>query len=147
MEVVCNDPIFGKMSYKHRWFKQDKFYLFGADWTVSVVARAYSGRPITDRQRESYKRFIEQMDLIADDVSELIMEHVNSNCEEFAAAWPGARMVNCAEDLQSIVRPTSLVFNQDGSVLILFDCVWDEEHGLGVQVFPDYKIGSQDVFL
>ena len=147
MEVTCNDAVFGEMSYKHRWYKQDKISLFGTEWAISTVAKAYSGKPITDQQRDSYNRFTKQATTIAAHAAALIIEYINSNCEELSLTWAGARMVNRAEDLPGIVQPTSLLFKQDGTTLILFNCAWDEEHGLAVQVFPDYEIGCQDVFL
>jgi hypothetical protein len=46
-----------------------------------------------------------------------------------------------------IVSLRTILFQRDGSCVLLCDCVLDQEHGLGIQVLPDYKIGSQDVFL
>lgn len=147
MEVTYDDPVFGQMSYKHRWYKLDTISLFETEWSISIVAKAYSGKLITDQQRDSYKRFLDESNEIADNVSALIIKYINSNCEELAATWAGSRMVNDAKDLIGIVRPTSLLFKQDGTALFLFDCVWDEEHGLAVQLFPAYEVGSQDAFL
>ena len=56
-------------------------------------------------------------------------------------------MIKLASDLAAIVKPRTLLFKQDGTALVLLDCPWDEEHGLAVQLIPEFAIGSQDVFL
>lgn len=147
MEVKCSDPVFGEMNYRHRWYKKDTISLFSKEWNVTVAAKAYSGKPISDSQRDSYKQFVKQYGSYAEKIRSLITEYINKNCVGLAATWSGARMVKNAEDLIGIVRPTSVLFKQDGSVIVLFDCVWDEEHGIAVQIIPTFDIGSQDVFL
>ena len=110
-------------------------------------AKAYSGKPITDAQRESYARYKANEKEIAQTVAEVITDYVNTNCNELAETWMGARMVSSVSDLADIVTPKTLLFTQTGDALLLLDCAWDIEHGLGVQIFPEYKIGSQDCFL
>ena len=56
-------------------------------------------------------------------------------------------MITSSSDLANITIPKTFLFKQNGDFLVLFDCVWDIEHGLAVQVFPEYKIGTQDCFL
>lgn len=109
--------------------------------------KAYSGKPITDAQRESYARYKANEKEIAQTVAEVITDYVNTNCNELAETWMGARMVSSVSDLADIVTPKTLLFTQTGDALLLLDCAWDIEHGLGVQIFPEYKIGSQDCFL
>lgn len=147
MEAAYTDAVFGEMKYKHRWYKMDKIDLFGKAWEVTVAAKAYSGKPISDAQRNSYKKFLVSQDAFSAKISEMIMCFINQNCEELSATWFGARMVKAANDLSEIVRPRTLLFMQDGAALILLDCPWDEEHGLAVQFIPEFAIGSQDIFL
>lgn len=147
MEATYTDAVFGEMKYKHRWYKVDKIDLFGKTWEVTVAAKAYSGKPISDAQRNSYKKFLVSPDVFSAKISEMIMGFINQNCEELSATWFGARTVKTANDLSGIVRPRTLLFMQDGAALILLDCPWDEEHGLAVQFIPEFAIGSQDIFL
>ena len=44
MEVICNDPNFGKMKYKHRWYKTETVPFFNKEWQVTIAAKAYSGK-------------------------------------------------------------------------------------------------------
>lgn len=147
MEVTYTDSVFGEMKYKHRWYKIEKCALFHKEWDITVAAKAYSGKPITDAQRESYARYKANEKEIAQTVAEVITDYVNTNCNELAETWMGARMVSSVSDLADIVTPKTLLFTQTGDALLLLDCAWDIEHGLGVQIFPEYKIGSQDCFL
>jgi len=39
-----------------------------------------------------------------------------------------------------------MIFFADGKYGILFDCEWDNEHGLAISL-PDYTIGPQDMLL
>lgn len=147
MDATINDAVFGEMKYKHRWYKDAQIALFGKAWNVTVVAKAYSGKAITDTQRNSYQWYNAHSEEISSKIAELIINYINTNCEELAISWFGARRVGTAAELDGIVTPTSLLVKQDGTMLVLFNCVWDEEHGFAVQIYPDYAIGSQDVFL
>lgn len=40
MEATCKDIVFGEMSYKHRWYKQQTISMFGKEWTITVAAKA-----------------------------------------------------------------------------------------------------------
>ena len=58
-EAKCNDTVFGEMTYKHRWYKEQEISIFGKIWNTTVVAKAYSGKTITNKQQDSYTKFIE----------------------------------------------------------------------------------------
>ena len=146
MEVKVTDAIFGEMTYKHRWYKDITLQLFAKEWSVTLVAKAYSGKPITDEQRTSFTAFQEKEKEYADIAGNLVMEYINANCEELAATWLGVRTVSNIEELNQIVVPKTLLIKQDGTTLLLLDCPWDE-HGLAVQFIPEVSIGSQDIYL
>lgn len=46
-----------------------------------------------------------------------------------------------------VVTPKTLLCQLDGSVVLLLDCLWDEEMGLGIQLYPHIEIADQDSFL
>jgi hypothetical protein len=135
------------MTYKHRWFKKETVDLFGKKWDLTIAAKSYSGKPITDEQRNSYTDFLTKAKEYDTQTAELIMQYINDNCEEFSLTWFGARKVSSQIELSEIVVPKTILFKPDGTTLILLDCPWDEEHGLAVQLTPEYAVGSQDLFL
>lgn len=146
MEMTCKDPVFGEMAYRHRWYKTIKLYMFGKEWDVGVAAKAYSGKSITEEQRRSYSEFFDKIEAMVDIIGENIKKYVNENLYELATDWIGARSVGSVNELAQMVVPKTLLFKQDGTTIMLFDCVW-EEHGIAVKTMPEIAIGSQDIFL
>lgn len=145
MNATHIDPVLGEMQYKHRWYKEATLLLFGIDWNITIAAKAYSGKPITDRQRVSYKQFNDHISEMTDIIANLLVKYINDNCEEFALYWSGAKKISHVNELARIVKPKTLLIQQDGTTLLLFDCPWDE-HGIAVQVIPETQIGPQDMF-
>ena len=146
-ELMCSDAVFGDMSYKYNWHKKQNVALFGHTWEVSVVARAYSGKNITEEQQKSYAQFINAEDKYANEIGEALTKYVNDNLHELAINWGSARKMESIESLCQVVTPKTILFKQNGSAVVLMDCVWDIENGIGVEIIPEIKIGSQDLFL
>ncbi len=147
MNNYIDDPVFGHMEYRHRWFKTDEYEMFGKKWTLTVAAKAYSGKPITDAERASYQKFQENQQETLALLSQKVTDYINNNLEELRFNWPAAKKVQDVSELSAIVMPTSLLFKQDGTTLMLFECVWDSDAGFAVQIYPDWEMGRQDLFL
>lgn len=49
--------------------------------------------------------------------------------------------------VSTVLMPTSLLLKQDGTTLLLFECAWDTDAGFAVQIYPDWEMGRQDLFL
>lgn len=147
MDTKCIDAVFGEMTYKHRWVKEDKEVFFGKEEEIKIVAKAYSGKPITDEQRDAYSRYLSNNDEIKRTVEDQLMGYINNNIEELAEYWVGARKIEKIEELANVVSVKTVLFKQDGTTLILMECAWDVENGVAVKVYPDVAVGSQDLFL
>lgn len=147
METSCNDAVFGIMQYKHRWIKRQTISAFGKEWEVTVAAKAYSGKPITKEQQDAYTRFTENESAEIATIENTILAYVNDNIKELSAEWVGARKISVISDLAQVVTPKTILFKQDGTTIMLLDCAWDVEAGLAVKLYPELKIGSQDLFL
>lgn len=147
METLCNDTVFGVMKYKHRWIKKRTLSLFGKVWEVTVAAKAYSGKAITKEQQDAYKKFSENESIEIATIERTILAYVNDNIRELSIEWVGARKISTITDLAQVVTPRTILFKQDGTTIVLLDCVWDVEAGIGVKLYPEVKIGSQDLFL
>lgn len=146
MNVMINDAVFGEMTYTHRWSKKESFSFFGKNWDITVVAKAFSGKPISDEQRASYQWLKENLAQTDEMLYEIVSRYINDNCQQFAVYWSGARMVNTPSDLAQIIELKTILIKQDGTLLILSDCPWDE-HGIAIQLKPTTEIGPQDMFL
>lgn len=147
MEVSYKDSAFGEMTYKHRWYKRQLISLFGKKWNITIAAKAYSRKPITEAQQNSYMNFWKNKDEMANIIAEKLREYINTNIQELAAYWVGARTVNSIKELTQMTTPKTLLFKQDGATIMLLDCVWDEDHGVAVKLTPNVAVGSQDLFL
>ena len=121
MNNYIDDPVFGHMEYRHRWFKTDEYEIFGKKWTLTVAAKAYSGKPITDAERASYQKFQENQQETLALLSQKVTDYINNNLEELRFNWPAAKKVQDVSALSAIIMPTSLLFKQDGTTLMLFD--------------------------
>ena len=147
MEAICKDSVFGEMAYKHRWYKQQSLSMFGREWTITIAAKAYSGKPITEEQQKAYSYFMENEKEMIDIIGEQLKCYVNENLSTLAEYWVSARNVTNISELAQMVTPKTLLFKQDGSTLMLLDCVWDVESGMAVKLTPNIEVGSQDLFL
>ena len=147
MNNYINDPVFGHMEYHHRWYKTDEYEMFERRWQISVVAKANSGKPITEAERASYKRFQENKQAMLNLLAEKVIEFINENFDVLRFNWPEAKKIQDASELSTVLMPTSLLFKQDGTTLLLFECAWDTDAGFAVQIYPDWEMGRQDLFL
>lgn len=147
MEATCIDNVFGEMSYNHRWCKKQLISMFDKDWTITIAAKAYSGKPITEEQKKAYSYFMDNEKRMTDTVGEQLKSYVNENLSSLAEYWISARTVINISELAQMVTPKTLLFKQDGTMIMLLDCVWDIEGGMAVKLVPDIAVGSQDLFL
>ena len=147
MNSTCVDAVFGEMTYKHRWFKEQTMIIFAKEWTIIVAANAYSGKPITEAEQNSYKLYMENEEKTIALIEEQLKQYINGNLTELSEYWLGARRVEQVNDLSSILTPRTLLFAQDGTTVMLFDCAWDIENGIAVRISPEMKVGSPDCFL
>ncbi|MBR5487467.1 MAG: hypothetical protein IKV70_05815 [Phascolarctobacterium sp.] len=147
MEMKCNDIVFGEMIYKHRWYKNGSVSLFGCDWDIVIAVQALSGGPINKSQQECYLRYQKEALVIRQKVEQCIINYINNNIDWLALSWMNARKIVSPYDLADVVSPSTLLFKQDGTTLILFNCAWDKEHGIAIKLYPEFEIGLQDMFL
>ena len=132
MEKKCQDAVFGTMTYKHGWRKKETLTLFEKEWPVTISAAAYREEPITQEEKSSYQNFVEHTTKLMK-IAEQQLKEYDPNSE--------------AESLENYVTPKTLLFQQDGTTLLLLECTWDDENGIAVKLLPEIAIGAQDLFL
>ena len=143
MDNKCKDPAFGDMVYKHRWQKTETIKMFESEWDITIVAKAYSNKPISVEQQISYESYKKNEEKTLQRLSAKIAEYV----EEFSSELEAEGIkVTSFKDLSKVVKPKTLMFRQDGTAIMLLDFVLDEEHGIGIDL-TSLEIGSQDLFL
>ena len=111
MNNYIDDPVFGHMEYRHRWFKTDEYEIFGKKWTLTVAAKAYSGKPITDAERASYQKFQENQQETLALLSQKVTDYINSVCFQskkvlkFKHFWPAYDIISAKESCDSAQKP------------------------------------------
>lgn len=138
---TCVDVVFGEMTYHHRWHKKDVITLFEKEWEITVAAKAYSGKPISENQRQSYQLFCNNKEQILSDIMSTVSKYIEEYVSENKFTEGDKEALMTAE----IVTPRTLLFKQNGEAILLCDFKWDE-HGLGIDI-NTLQIGSQDIFL
>lgn len=143
MDNKCKDPVFGDMIYNHRWQKTETIKMFEREWNIAVVAKAYSNKPISVEQQNSYESYKNNEDKTMQRLSAKIAEYVKLFSSELESE--GIKVLSL-KDLSKVVKPKTLLFRQDGTAIMLLDFVLDEEHGIGIDL-DSLEIGNQDLFL
>lgn len=143
----CSDPVFGEMTYEYSWKKEQDISLFGKTYKIIVSAAAFKEKPITTEEQNAYAKFMKNEKRICSEIENDLIGYINSNIDEISEAWNGAHPVKSAQELALLLKPQILLFKRKGKTVLLMDCVWDTEHGLGIEIYPERMIGSQDIFL
>lgn len=138
------DLVFGEMEYDHGWTKQQDITFLDKVCDVEIFVTAYTGESIVGKQCESYKFFIENQGKINSELPKLIQNYIDKNKKEIKVYYPEIENIT---NLSDIVRLKTILFERDGHIIFLCDTSWNEENGIGIQVYPEYKIDIQDVFL
>lgn len=138
-DQTCNSTTFGKMTYNHGWCRNDKISIFGNIYPLKILVAAYSGKPITDKQERAYRIFSKDKDKYLGTVGDALRKYVKNN--NITAS------VVDDDELRDEVTPKTLLITQAGMVVLLLECKWDAEHGIGVELLPKVTVGSQDSFL
>lgn len=143
MEKKCQDAVFGTMTYKHGWWKKETMTLFEKARPITISAAAYCEEPITQEERTSYQNFMAHIDQLTKTAERELKEYVHENLAELKEYDPNVD----ADRLENYVTPKTLLFQQDGTTLLLLECTWDIENGIAIKLLPEVAIGAQDLFL
>lgn len=144
MGEKITDSIFGEMEYDYGWTKKQEIHFLDKVFIIEIFASAYIGELITKKQRDNYKYFMENKEKINSELPKVIQNYINENIEDIRLYFPE---IDDIKKLSDIVRPNALLFDLKGRIVFLCDVSWDEENGIGIEVFPEYKVDIQDIFL
>lgn len=144
MSEIIADPVFGEMEYDYGWTKKQEIHFLDKVFIIEIFASAYTGELITEKQRDNYKYFMENKEKINFELPKVIQNYINENIEDIRLYYPE---IDNIRKLSDIVRPNALLFDLKGRIVFLCDVSWDEENGIGIEIFPEYKVDIQDIFL
>jgi len=142
METI-NDIVFGEMSYNHGWVNRKKLKFWGEiiDFKIKVVT--YEENIILESQREDYQYFESNLEEISNETYDAVKQYIEDYWDEDIKPYlPDG--VN--KDVKELVKPKTILFDEENVFGILCDCLWDE-HGIAIQILPEIEVGPQDMFL
>ena len=131
--MKIQDPVFGNMEYIHYWRKMEEINFWNRDIQVIIAAKAYRQRPITEEQRTSYQYFEKNKKIIEKRSKAMLEKYMMDN--------------DVILQEENIPDLETILFTKTGEIIFLFACKWEQEHGFAIQVYPEYKMGTQDLFL
>lgn len=147
MEMTYTDAVFGTMKYRHQWYKDEILRLFGKQWNIVIAAQAYTDEPIVEAEQKTYQYVKAHMESIQKEIETRFIIYVNDNIADIQEELREIHQITKAEELAGILTPKIFLFQKNGNAVLLLDCLWDEENGMAIQVYPDYEIADQDAFL
>lgn len=131
--LKIQDPVFGNMEYIHYWRKNEEINFWNRDIQVIIAAKTYRQRPITKEQRTSYQYFEKNRKMIEKRSKAMLEKYMMDN--------------DVILQEENIPDLETVLFTKTGEIILLFTCKWEPEHGFAIQVYPKYKMGTQDLFL
>lgn len=127
---MSKDTLMDGFSFDYSWVKRFELRFEGESFQVELSLWSPDKEPPTDEQKAALSLFVEKQASFEERAGQLLSAYV----QQEGIANPKA-------------APTTLLFQQDGSFGLLFDCSWDEEHGVVVVLHPEEQVGVQDIFL
>lgn len=141
MENIIDD-VFGEMTYNHGWVNRKKIQLWGEviDFKIKVVT--YEQNIVLESQREDYQYFMSNLERLSNETLIEVKKYIEDNKHDIYPYLPD----NIKYDVKELVKPKTILFDEENVFGILCDCLWDE-HGIGIQILPNIEVGPQDILL
>ncbi|SFC99637.1 DUF6985 domain-containing protein [Clostridium uliginosum] len=141
-----NDEALGLLTYNRGWTKEDVLKWWGHDMRLKIVVSAYENESVNVNQRQGYLSFKENLLNISDISLKKTKEYIQEMKNE---VLPYINFDEIPDDILKIVKPSSILILESGSIGVLCDCSWDMEHGMAILISDKQKIdvGPQDILL
>lgn len=136
MEMIEN-KVFGKLTYDFQWEKQENVTFWGKEFSVTIIVEALPDETITKLQESNYESIKENDEILTIDDFSLIKKYLYEDYELDISDY---------EDLFNHAIPQSILYKQNGKVVVLFD-LEEDELGFGIEILPNKSIGVQDLYI
>lgn len=117
------DKIFGAMTFKRGWTKQEKFLFWGAERDLKIRVSCYPGEVPNDNQKKAYESFISNLQ----DVSEQSLVRLATFLTKDSESGISSIMESAVTELPSHLKIFEILFFKDGNYAIICDCDWTED--------------------
>lgn len=123
------DNVFGAMTFKRGWVKQEQLHLWGADRDLKIRVSAYPEDKPTDVQKKAYESFIRNLKEVSEESLVRLAMFVVKDSE---SGLP-TNLEKAVNELLNHVKIQEILFFKDGSYAIECDVDWTED-GVSVLV-------------
>lgn len=137
------DKIFGAMTFKRGWTKQEKLLFWGAERDLKIRISCYPGEEPNDNQKKAYESFVNNIQ----DVSEVSLVKLAMFLSKDSESGLSANLENAVSELPKILKIFEILFFKDGSYAIICDCDWSEDGVSALVMDGNMKVGYSDQLL
>lgn len=134
--MVVNDSAFGKMNYDSGWEKTEVFSLYGRKYLVRVVAGAYAGQNILEKQREAYHIYQKKINECVKKIPNVLLKYYLDNYEIIEETMNIPKKIDRQHiNEKNIIRlfeVKTVYFDRAGKFGWLCECAWDQENGIAI---------------
>lgn len=158
--IEINHNLFGHLSYDLYWTREIKVNIFNHEKTVILSIYGEEDGLFLKSQEDAYTNFILNMDTIMKDAEVKIFEYYQEICMEYREmvgvedADKIAPIIHDKAEMKDLVTLEEIVINRAivkniREVGLLFECTWEEEHGMGVKIENEQitEVEYQDIVL
>lgn len=142
------DSVFGAMTLNEdRWEKEISFVFFKKSYTINCMVEDLDEEGVTDIQRDSYQKYIDNRTEMEDLVASELEKYVKS--EDFIDIYEDDICGDGCMPVENHATPTSILFRGDGRVGVIFKSNWDVEDGAAVIIMPESEIsvGNEQIII
>ncbi|HOV27537.1 MAG TPA: hypothetical protein PK566_14425 [Pseudobacteroides sp.] len=152
------DELFGNLEYDYLWQGKMELFIFNQNNTITLSIECEDeDEDITDVQRESMIKFEKNKEKITKEIEKEIFNYYQSICslkreKRVADIDKIAPIIQSVEEVGRLVKPVNFYIknSDERTIAILFDCTWDFDLGVGVEIVNEevIRVGVQnDVLL
>lgn len=155
--MMINDEVFGRLTFDYDWSRDEQVMFGGKERDIELFVTGEEDGEFQEGQYEAYKMLKSKWMDIQGEVLESILDYYKKQRKEFGydKEWNEdyPEILTTKDLLNHIILVGILVVDEDlfdgRSIGLTFDCTWDDENGLGIQLCDEHviEVGYQDIVL
>ncbi|KNY26364.1 DUF6985 domain-containing protein [Pseudobacteroides cellulosolvens] len=148
------DELFGHLEYDYLWQGKIEFFIFNQNNNITLSIECEDeDEDITDVQRKSMVEFAKNKERIIKEIETKIFNYYQSICplkreKRVADIDKIAPIIHNVDEVGSLVKPVNFYIknSDERTIAILFECTWDFDLGVGVEIVNEevIRVGVQN---
>mgnify|MGYP001129864906 CR=1 FL=1 len=152
---MIEDEVFGKLTFDYTWFRYEKIIFCGEEKDILILVAGEEDGKFDEGQYEAYRMLKSKWVKMQEGILESILDYYKNKRKElgYDEEWNEAytEIVTTKDLLNYIILVSIKIPYADiyggRSIGLSFDCTWDDENGLGIQLCDEHvvEVGYQDI--